>query len=243
MPTTACAPTPCYFVPDALELLYQAEPMMYMRLSGKGVCRVLEEMNIIARDYGKFVGAYPDVCCEPLAPFYLYRKAAGMLDEHLLCDLLFWHGWREANWGVWLAALAPRPEYAPHLARALHTLPRAGTLLQLALGACGEALPQELEASSAILDKVRATLDRLPAKPAPLRRSPSPDQERAMRRERLTIRDAYRAGGLDAARPLLRQGLTGYYDMRHAEWLALGAPAAPAVPRLPRLRHKVVPRF
>ncbi|CUI08927.1 hypothetical protein BN2497_12631 [Janthinobacterium sp. CG23_2] len=78
---------------------------------------------------------------------------------------------------------------------------------------------------------------------APLRRSLARDQERAFKRERLVILDAYRAGGLDAARPLISQGIIGYNGMTHRQWLAAGAPAAPTVPRKRQLRHRVLPRF
>ncbi|MFB9242870.1 hypothetical protein IV454_20640 [Massilia antarctica] len=106
-----------------------------------------------------------------------------------------------------------------------------------------DTLAQELEASSAVLDEVRKTLERLPAQPAPLRRSLSRDQERAFNRERLAILDAYRADGLEAARPLINQGITGYDGMTHGQWLVAGAPAAPAVPSMRQLRHRVLPRF
>ncbi|HEX8613763.1 MAG TPA: hypothetical protein VF800_21000 [Telluria sp.] len=235
--------TPHYHPDDAVHLLFQAGSAFYLSLSNKGVCRVVERLHIAARSYQKFVSAYPDVCCEPLAPFYLYRKATGMLDEHLLCDLLFSHGWREANWGAWLAALAPQPVYAAHLARCMPTLPYGTTVLQLALGACGEALPQELEACSAVLDEVRETLARLPARPSPLRRHPTHEQLNAMKREHVIVRAAYRAGGYEAAKHLLGQGMTGYFAMTHQQWLAAGAPGAPAIPPMPRLRHKVLPRF
>ncbi|NHZ39347.1 hypothetical protein [Massilia aquatica] len=235
--------TPYYHPDDASYLLFEAGSAFYLSLSDKSVCRVLERFNRAGRDYQKFVAAYPDICCEPLAPFYLYRKATGMLDEHLLCDLLFSGAWQEANWGAWLAALAPQPMYAAHLSRRLPTLAHGRTVLRLALGACGETLPQELEACSAALDEVRETLARLPAQPAPLRLYPSPEHLRACHRERLAISAAYRAGGLEAAKPLIGQGLAGYYNMTHAEWLAAGAPEAPTVPHLRQLRHRVLPRF
>lgn len=219
--------------------------MFYLRFSGHSVDSVLEQMKTSARGYQKFVSAYPAVSCAPLDKFYLYRKATGMLDEELLCDLLFsyTYGWREANWAAWLAALAPQPAYAAHLARRLPTLSNGSTLMQLALAACGQAMPQELRKNYATLEEVRETLNRLPACPAPLRRSPTPDHERAFKRERIVIRDAFRTGGLDAAKPMLSQGCVGYYTMSHAEWLAAGAPDAPAVPRMRRLRHHVLPRF
>ncbi|MCE3606517.1 hypothetical protein LXA47_23340 [Massilia sp. P8910] len=75
-------------------------------------------MKIVARGYQKFVSAYPGVGCEPLAPFYLHRKASGMLDEELLCDLLFSYGWREANWALRCADLSRATRNAPSSASA-----------------------------------------------------------------------------------------------------------------------------
>ncbi|MDQ1832137.1 hypothetical protein [Massilia scottii] len=235
--------TPHYWYNDFVCVLLQAEPMFYLSLSDRGIRNVLERMKIRARDYQKFVSAYPSVCCEPLEQFYLFRKGMNMLDEELLCDLLFSFGWREANWGAWLAALAPQPAYAAHLARRRPTLPHGTTVMGLALAACGHEVPQELRDTYALLVEVRETLDQLPAQPARLRRNYSRDQERAIRSENDAVREAYRTGGLDAAKKLLNQGLLRYFGATHQEWLRAGAPDAPAVARMRQLRHKVLPRF
>lgn len=240
---------PHYYQVDALYLLGKGEPMFYLSLSGRGVYGVLKNMKIHARGYQKFVAAYPSVCCEPLNSFYLFRKASGMLDEELLCDLLFSYGWQEANWGAWLAALAPHPVYAAHLERRLPTLPHGQPVLRLALAACGQPIPLEHSDAYAMLEEVRETLNRLPAQSPPLRRNPTAEQEQEYNRHSLLIRAAYRSGGFEAAYPLMSHGVMGYYHMSHAEWLAAGTPEAPEVPELPpvprvrQLRHRVVPRF
>ncbi|MDQ1924782.1 hypothetical protein [Massilia pseudoviolaceinigra] len=235
--------TPHYWYDDAVYVLLQAEPVFYLSLSDRAIRNALERMKIRARDYQKFVSAYPSVCCEPLEQFYLFRKGMNMLNEELLCDLLFSFGWREANWGAWLAALAPQPVYAAHLARRLPTLPHGTTVVGLALAACGQEVQQELSDTYALLVEVRETLDRLPVQPIPVRRNYSRDQECAIRRENDAVRDAYRTGGLDAAKKLLDQGLLRHFKATHQEWLRAGAPDAPAVARMRQLRHKVLPRF
>lgn len=236
---------PHYYLVDIWHVLGRAEPFFYFNLCDGGIRAVLHQMKLNARSYQKFIGAYPAVRCEPLESFYLFRRGADMLDEEHLCDLLFCYSWREANWGAWLAALAPRPAYLPHLARRVAAPgERDGSkVFQLALAACGNPLPQELSDLYAVLEEVRETLDRLPSRPAPLRRDATRDQERAFNRERLVLLDAFRSGGVEAAKNLLTQGIIGYFGMSYPAWLAAGAPDAPAVPRVRKLRHRVLPRF
>lgn len=80
------------------------------------------------RAYGKFLRQYPDVLCEPLDLLYLCRRASCTLGVALLQYLLFSYSWREANWGAWLAALAPDPAYAAHLEARKPQLPMRASL-------------------------------------------------------------------------------------------------------------------
>lgn len=82
--------------------------MLYLRLGNGRILGLLQSMKVTGEGYRKYFDYYPAVLCEPLELFYCCRRGMCSLNDELLQDLLFSFGWREANWGAWLSALAPR---------------------------------------------------------------------------------------------------------------------------------------
>ena len=205
----------------------RGEPLNYLDLSNGRLLGLLRRMECNGRLYRKFLPMYPQVCCEPLESFYLCRKNTNAFDLHLLQDFLFAYSWREANWGAWIAALAPKPEYVDHLRLRRSTLPHGTWVIDLALAACGEALPHELKDHHRLWQSIMSMLDELPSAHVPLRLEPGPEIQEQWREEAALLKSAYREGGLPAANERMKQGLLGYYAMDHAEWQRKGAAPVP----------------
>lgn len=204
---------------------------MYMQFGGKPVLRLLQRMRATGKLYEKQLRKYPDVRCEPLDFFYQCRRGMDALDANLFCDLMDCYSWREANWAVWLAALVPKSYWIDHLRqKKSQLLPHATLAIDLALIAAGErvsgVMPEHVDA----LSEVRSMLQELPATPYKMRLNMSSAQELCFDAEVTALRIKYRDGGLASARPLLRQGLLGYYRMTRSEWLLSGGVGAPNSP-------------
>ncbi len=93
----------------------------------------------LKRQRAPFFACCASVDVSPLirGAFGIFRRAACTLDEELLQDYLFSYGWREANWGTWLAALAPSNVYATHLQTRRATLPHGSVVMDLSIASCG----------------------------------------------------------------------------------------------------------
>jgi hypothetical protein len=213
---------PYYYSVDSLHALVRAEPMIYLRLSNRRVGGLLSEMRARGTTYGKFLAQYPAVICEPLDFHYICRRAAAQLNVRLLQDLLFAYGWREANWGAWLAALAPNQEFVAYLAERRPNLLHGTQVIDLALAACGEPLAIDLEKAYADLVEVVFMLKKMPIECLPMRIFPSPEVEKAYNQECEALRAAYRSGGVDLAAEHLGQGLLRHYGLTYKEWLGEG---------------------
>jgi len=208
-----------YFQVDSLHALSRAEPAIYLRLGNGRVGGLLATMKSSGRAYGKYLAQYPAVICEPLDFHYICRRAATQLNERLLQDLLFAYSWREANWGAWLAALAPDRMFVAYLSERRANLPHGTQVIDLALAACEETVPRDLAEPYADLLEVRLMLQEIPVEPPPMRIAPSSETEIAYTLECDAVRAAYRSGGLAGARQLLEQGLLRYYGLTYREWL------------------------
>ncbi len=146
----------------------------------------------------------------------------------MLRDLLFAWGWREANWGAWLAALAPNVAYQELLIQRRPTLPHGTTVIDLALASSGAELAPVLEGHFALLLGIRELLEEIPATRLPLRPYPNIEQEQRFNIENEEIRSIYHGEGLASANERMRQGIHGYYGQSHRNWLESGAPPPPA---------------
>jgi len=209
---------PHYWATDSLHLLARAEGF-YLQLSNKNLIGRLRSLRANSRQYEKYLAQYPVVLCAPLDFLYLFRRAACTLDEDLLQDLLFSYGWREANWGAWLAALAPSQRYVRHLSRRRPTLPHGEVIVDLAQASCsGSSVSAHLSEHWALLGEIRDLLAQLPRIVSPLRVGPTLDEETVLMSEVDGVRAAYKAGGEIAARTAMRQRHLSHYFRGHLDW-------------------------
>ena len=218
---------PHYWLEDYCVELMREESMFHLKLGNGGLLGVLETMESSGRYYRKFLAQFPDVMCEPLERYYLSRTAIGKLDVHMLKDLLFAGSWREANWGAWLAALAPNPAYREYLVLRRPSLAHGTRVIDLAMASCGAELPAGLEIHFDLLIKIREMLVELPSLRLPMRRYPDEGQECASQQEAELAREIYRSDGEQALRERLSKGTIGYYGLSYKEWLSRGAPPLP----------------
>lgn len=211
---------PHYWPVDSLHLLHRLEGMFYVRLSNKSLLPWLRGLLGDCVGYEKYLRQYPAVLCAPLDLHYVFRRAACTLDEELLQDLLFSWSWREANWGAWLAAIAPQAQYVDHLQRRRPSLPHGTVVADLALAACAEAPGSpELAEHWTLLGQLRSQLEQLPELRSPLRLTPpllnTPQSQRGVD----AVRAAYRRGGVTAAREIFAsEPLWGPYFSDHLAW-------------------------
>lgn len=196
-----------------------------MQLSNGGILRLLQSMQQAGSWYGKFLEHYPSVLCEPLEVFYRCRRGMCSLDDELLQDLLFSFSWREANWGAWLSALAPRASYLPYLQQRAASLPYGTKVINLALAACGDPLNKEVEVHYPLMQDVVGMLNKLPVIKCPMRRSLTEEEQTEFNSGVERIREMYRAGGIAAAKLYIKMSPLNYYLMSHDDWLKAGAPA------------------
>ncbi len=210
---------PHYWAVDSLHLFNRADGPFYLQLSNKSVLARLRSLCAGSRGYEKHLSQYPAVLCAPLDLLYLFRRAACTLDEELLQDLLFSYGWREANWGAWLAALAPRSSYVVHLQRLRPTLPHGTAVIDLAHAASsGEGVAVDLAEHWTLLCEVRDLIAQLPVLVSPLRVGPTVEEEALLKVEMDAVRKAYKKGGeAEARRAMLQQHLSLYFRS-HLEW-------------------------
>lgn len=212
-----------YCSEDFLYELMKEESLHYLRLGDGSLKAVLTKAVETGRAYRKFLKEYPAVMGEPLERYYLLRRATGKLDLPMLDDLLFGGSWREANWGAWLAALAPQKEYIELLERRKPTLTHGQKLINLALASCGKDLPDELTEHFGLLQEVRAMLDELPQVHTPMRLSLNDGN--VLRGEIELVKKTYKSGRLEEASYFAKQGILGYYLQSYKEWIRLGAPS------------------
>jgi hypothetical protein len=213
--------SPYYWSDDSLYLFRRAGSF-YIKLSNKDVFSTLKILCEKVSGYQKYLQFYPRILCAPLDDLYVFRRASCTLNSELLQDLLFSWGWREANWGAWLAALAPSVHYIEYLENAKSMYPH-GTIVQaLALSSCGaEPASDEAVEHLQFLTKIRDWLDCLPWCSSPLRLAPSLEMQDAIKSEVEAARSAYQAGGVVAARSVMEQGSLGYYLRDHVAWAAM----------------------
>ncbi len=210
---------PYYWPADGLHLLNRADGSFHLRLSNKSFLACLQSLRASAQGYEKYLSQYPSVLCAPLDLLYLIRRAACTLDEALLQDLLFSYSWREANWGAWLAALAPNRGYVEHLRRRRPTLPYGAIVVDLASAACGgDQVSTEYAEHWMLLCELRELLGQLPRVVSPLRIGPTIEEEAQMKSEMEVVRAAYRQGGATAARKAMGQKHLSHYLRGHLEW-------------------------
>lgn len=210
-----------YWSVDCLYELMKEENMHYLHLGDGGLKGVLLKTEKDGRSYRKFIKDYPEVRCESLERYYLLRRATGKLDLRMLNDLLFGGSWREANWGAWLAALAPQEEYIESLERQKQTVKHGTKVVNLALASCGGSLPSDLSEHFDLLSRIRDLLCELPQIRTPMRLVLGDEVPKS---EIAVVKKAYQLDGLTSARHLARKGVLGYYSMSYKEWLTAGAP-------------------
>ena len=216
---------PHYWPPDSLYELAKEESMFYLQLSNGNFEGLLSRTVSSGKEYRKFLKLYPEVMCEPLERYYLLRRATGKLDVHMVQDLLFTGSWREANWGTWLAAIAPQPEYIELLEKRRLTLPHGTKLIDLAIASCAAELPQHLESHLQLLQSIQEMLNKLPEIKTPMRLWLHDQKSYASEIE--TARSLLHNGNIKAGLELTKKGLLGYYGQSYKSWLNSGAPLAP----------------
>ena len=213
--------SPYYWSDDSLHLFRRAGSF-YIKLSNKDVFSTLKILCERVGGYEKHLQFYPRILCAPLDDLYIFRRASCTLNSELLQDLLFSWSWREANWGAWLAALAPSGHYIEHLENAKSMYPHGTIVHELALSSCGvETVSDEAVEHLQFLTKIRDWLDCLPRCSSPLRIAPMPEMQQAINNEVEATRSAYKAGGVTAARRVMENGSLGYYLRDHVAWAAI----------------------
>ena len=206
-----------YYSENDIYALMQRAP--YLRLSNKGLNSLLKETLAGGDAYGQYFAQYPAGRIKPLDFLYQCRYNLDALDEHLLRDLLQ-ATWREANWGAWLALLAPRPEYEALLLEIRGRHPYGQDILELAIAAHSGVVPAHLGEQHSSALRVRTMVESLQRQPRALRKNPGPSQQDAYQAELDAVRAAYRSGGAASALPLTRKGLLGYYGEDYWAWAA-----------------------
>ena len=152
-----------------------------------------EELNAILMQF-------PEVQYEPLDQHYELLKCMGALGEELVSDLCIDYTWRGVVWAAWLVALAPAPQYRPHLVSAHASVSRHNQwLVELALAEIDGATWQPDMELQGLVQRLRNLLSRISPPKIALRRVPSKQQLALAEVERQKVVFAYRSGGLDAA--------------------------------------------
>jgi regulator of replication initiation timing len=211
-----------HYLSDDIRSLMQGAP--YLQMSNRGLLRLLEETVQVGRKYERELRQYPEVQIEPLDFFYQCRRNIDAMNSHLLRDLLFWLSWREANWGAWLAMLAPRPEYFWIVANQGTVHPEGKDLRDLTLSMMTGQVPDHLKEHHALALELRKMIEPLPSQPRRLRENLKESQDKSYRAELDAVRKAYREGGLEKALPLTRQGLLGHFGQDYWAWSAKSEP-------------------
>lgn len=210
-----------------LQWLFLCVP--YMRLANRSCRHFLASTLSTALAYRDYLARHPGVRCRPLDLIYQCHYTLGAFDHALLDDMLFGYGWRAANWGAWLAALAPSAAYRESLALRRETLPHGTEVIDWALiGAGTDPAPAYSEQLMQLV-QLRELLGEIPARTTPLRHAPNAAQAAALEQEAEQIRRCYRTQGTEAAIHLSHQGLTGYYNLSHPAWVNQGALPPPPV--------------
>jgi hypothetical protein len=199
--------------------LSKADGPFYLQLANQNILGRLKSLKSSVLGYEKYLHQYPETLCAPLDLLYVFRRASCTLDEELLQDYLFSYGWREANWGAWLAALAPRKVYEAHLQNRRPTLPHGSVAIDLAIASCGEGnAPPELAEHWTLLCEIRDLVAQLPCVSSPLRLAPTVEEEKMLSAELEFVRSAYRNGGEINAKVAMQQKYLSYYYRGHLEW-------------------------
>jgi hypothetical protein len=207
-----------YWPADALHLFGRADGPFYVELANQKILRRLRSLRSGCQGYEKYLNQYPATLCAPLDLLYVFRRAACTLDEELLQDYLFSYGWREVNWGAWLAALAPSKRYEEHLQKRRQTHPHGSAVIDLAIASCTwRDAPHELGEQWALLCEIRDLVAQLPHVSSPLRVAPTIEEETALSAEMEALRAAYKSGGELEARAAMQQKHLSYYLRGHIE--------------------------
>jgi hypothetical protein len=203
-----------YFESDVWYLLGKA-PVLQLATEPAGV-NLLRRARSAVEDHRAALAVYPTVRAQPLDFIYVCLEGLAALDLALFEDLTSACTWRGVVWGAWLATLAPRSEFLPHLERALPTVPKNHWIVRLAIAAL-----ENRDAASEALDcatVIRQALAPLPRVHAPLRRAPDAGQLARMNEERKALREHYRSGGDAAVRAHLHGTLLETYLLPYDEW-------------------------
>jgi hypothetical protein len=210
---------PHYWPADSLHLFSKADGSFYLQLANQNILRRMKSLRSGAQGYEKYLPHYPTTLCEPLDLFYLFRRAACTLDEDLLQDYLFSYGWREANWGSWLASLSPNKAYIKHLQNRKPTLPNGSVVIELAIASCGAgSAPAGLTEHWALLSDLRGLTSEIPRIVSPLRLAPTIDEEKMLNTEIESVRDSYKYGSVTSAKAKMQQPYLSYYSRPHLRW-------------------------
>lgn len=212
---------PLHFWPHdtAFELISVGVPQV-MKFRNGSINRFLQDTLDRSDGYEKYLTQYPSVKCEPLNNFYLWKQASAKLNPSMLEDLLFGATWREAVWGVWLAALAPSIEFVAPLIAKRPSLPHSSDLVDMATTTCqGRTAPVGNETFSALL-KIRQRVQIVDCPQLPLREFP---RASTLRREIEQLNLVMRSRGAQEAHKLLSKGRLGFYRQHYLKWIAEGA--------------------
>lgn len=190
----------------------------YIRLAKEGnAIRFLNHELEIINGYSKFIEQYPQVKCEPLEFLYQCLHSVSAMNPKLLNDLTNFN-WRGAVWSAWLAIITPYDNryFIPELEKISGVHPYNDWLVKLALKYCKNGgSDHELIRLS---DKFRSFLTKMPKVEVPLRKWPSPTQERLYKIKCFRLKCIYRKKGTDAALRFLKKSKKHDWELSYNEW-------------------------
>jgi len=185
-----------YFV-NLAPTLALSTPQRALRYLGRQSERLIEMQGVLAQ--------YPRVQVDHLDFWYHTLRSLGMLDVESLQGLLAQCTWRGVVWGGWLALLLPQTEFLPILAKVPEFHYENEWAARCAVEEI-ENLPLEgqYESVRRLARKCRHYIKHLPIVAMPLRKHPSHFLKTRIEADRERVLAAYRYGGADAAKAVIR---------------------------------------
>ncbi len=163
-------------------------------------------IEVMVRDAEELAGPlrqFPGTRYEQLDLHYVFLSCLGAANEDLIADLCTRYAWQGVVWAAWIGALAPVRSYRRHLVEAAPRAPRNRWLIELALCEIDAENWQEDAALQHSVRRLRVLLASVPPVRIELRRRPTGFDALQLRRERDQAAQAYRRGGLAAARAVI----------------------------------------
>jgi hypothetical protein len=199
-----------YFV-NLAPTLALSTPKRALRYLGGQSERLVEMHGVLAQ--------YPHLQIDNLDFWYRTLRSLGMLDTESLRGLLTQCTWRGVIWGGWLTLLLPRNEYLP----ILKSVPEFEHENEWAARSAVEEIenrPLEgrYEEMRRMARKCRHYVKHLPIVAMPLRKQPSHAQKTRIEADRERVIAAYRYGGVDAAKAVIRDSCLGELIADYPTW-------------------------